>query len=226
MHIRRLSLSKRHLSPTPLIRIRPHHYPTQRITLKNRQVVTPTPKQLQRIDRELTRIHTDLRHWSPALHVDVAFSTPLKGVLTAPSARAASSTASRASPTAASTSPPPQAPPSAPPSEGPYSIPATTTSTARPCSLITAATGHHVLPPQPRRRPSGSARQGWADHRAGRAYWPRHRPQPPLGRQPRRRPGQPAPLSAQAGRHRSARARPARKIRPGADPKLASAPVS
>lgn len=69
---------------TVRFRIRPHHYPTQRITLKNRQMVTPTPKQLQRIDRELTRIRTDLRHWSPALHVDVAFRTPLQGVLTSP----------------------------------------------------------------------------------------------------------------------------------------------
>lgn len=69
---------------TVRFRVRPHHYPTQRITLKNKQMVTPTPKQLQRIDRELTRIHSDLRHWSPALHVDVAFRTPLKGTLTSP----------------------------------------------------------------------------------------------------------------------------------------------
>ena len=69
---------------TVSFRIRPHRYPTQRITLKNKQMVTPSPKELRRIRRELARIHADLRHRRPSRRVDTAFRTPIEGILTSP----------------------------------------------------------------------------------------------------------------------------------------------
>lgn len=69
---------------TVRFRIHAHDYPVQRITLKNAQMVTPTPAQLQRITRETDRIHSDLRDWQPSARVDLAFRAPLDGVLTSP----------------------------------------------------------------------------------------------------------------------------------------------
>lgn len=79
-----LVIRKADRTRTVLFRIRPHRYPTQRITLKNKQMVTPSPKELRRIERELTRIHADLRHWRPSRRVDTAFRAPIAGILTSP----------------------------------------------------------------------------------------------------------------------------------------------
>jgi len=59
-------------------------YDLQRITLKNKQMVNPTPQELVRIRRESRIIHRALRHWRATPSVDLNFQMPIQGVISSP----------------------------------------------------------------------------------------------------------------------------------------------
>jgi len=60
------------------------HYDLQRITLKNKQMVNPTPQELVRIRKESRIIHHALRHWRATPSVDLNFQMPIHGVISSP----------------------------------------------------------------------------------------------------------------------------------------------
>jgi murein DD-endopeptidase MepM/ murein hydrolase activator NlpD len=60
------------------------HYDLQRITLKNKQMVNPTPEELVRIRKESRIIHRALRHFRATSSVDLNFEMPIHGVISSP----------------------------------------------------------------------------------------------------------------------------------------------
>jgi murein DD-endopeptidase MepM/ murein hydrolase activator NlpD len=64
--------------------VRDKRYKTQYITLKNRRMVNPTKRDMQRIARERTRIKAALGHWSDTVTVEQPFLLPVAGRLSSP----------------------------------------------------------------------------------------------------------------------------------------------
>jgi murein DD-endopeptidase MepM/ murein hydrolase activator NlpD len=64
--------------------VRDKRYKAQYITLKNRRMVNPTKRDMQRIARERTRIKAALGHWSDTVAVDRPFLLPVEGRLSSP----------------------------------------------------------------------------------------------------------------------------------------------
>jgi murein DD-endopeptidase MepM/ murein hydrolase activator NlpD len=67
-----------------LFTVRDKHYAEQRITLKNRRMVEPTPADLQRIAQEQQRITAALGHWSESMGVEQPFLLPVAGRFSSP----------------------------------------------------------------------------------------------------------------------------------------------
>ena len=59
-------------------------YPSQYITLKNKRMVNPYAKDLDRIKKERIPINKALRTWTPQTIVDTDFSVPVDGRLSSP----------------------------------------------------------------------------------------------------------------------------------------------
>ncbi len=59
-------------------------YPTQYITIKNKRMVNPYAKDIDRIKNERIPINKALRTWTPQTIVDTDFSTPVDGKLSSP----------------------------------------------------------------------------------------------------------------------------------------------
>jgi murein DD-endopeptidase MepM/ murein hydrolase activator NlpD len=64
--------------------VRDKYYAEQRITLKNRRMVDPTPADLQRIAQEQQRITAALGHWSEPMVVEQPFLLPVAGRFSSP----------------------------------------------------------------------------------------------------------------------------------------------
>lgn len=64
--------------------VRDKRYAVQRITLKNRRMVHPTPADLRRITREQQRISAALGHWSESMQVAQPFLLPVAGRFSSP----------------------------------------------------------------------------------------------------------------------------------------------
>lgn len=64
--------------------VRDKHYAEQRITLKNRRLVEPTPADLQRIANERQRMSAALEHWSESVVVEQPFLLPVTGRFSSP----------------------------------------------------------------------------------------------------------------------------------------------
>jgi murein DD-endopeptidase MepM/ murein hydrolase activator NlpD len=60
------------------------HYAEQRITLKNRRMVEPTPTDLQRIAQEQQRLTAALGQWSESMLVEQPFLLPVAGRFSSP----------------------------------------------------------------------------------------------------------------------------------------------
>jgi hypothetical protein len=60
------------------------HYPTEHITLKNKELVTPNSRDLRRIAREHRKIARALTHWTPARQVQLQFIAPVHGRISGP----------------------------------------------------------------------------------------------------------------------------------------------
>jgi len=69
-------------SRTIHFRVKPTEYETQRITIKNRHLVSPTQADLKRIRREHREIHAALAAWNFSPVIEVHFQLPIRGVLT------------------------------------------------------------------------------------------------------------------------------------------------
>lgn len=59
-------------------------YTVQRITIKNKQLVTPTAKEMVRIRREYRIIHHALASWRPNLQPNLHLEIPVHGIRTSP----------------------------------------------------------------------------------------------------------------------------------------------
>ncbi|MBI1425514.1 MAG: peptidoglycan DD-metalloendopeptidase family protein [Gammaproteobacteria bacterium] len=59
-------------------------YATQRLTLKNKRMVNPTPKDLVRIGKESKIIHRALATWRATPDVNLNFEMPVEGIISSP----------------------------------------------------------------------------------------------------------------------------------------------
>ncbi|MGA9853869.1 MAG: peptidoglycan DD-metalloendopeptidase family protein [Gammaproteobacteria bacterium] len=59
--------------------VQPKHYPEQRLTIKNPQLVNPTAAELDRIEREQAHLHKVLNTWKPDTNPDLDFILPAQG---------------------------------------------------------------------------------------------------------------------------------------------------
>jgi murein DD-endopeptidase MepM/ murein hydrolase activator NlpD len=64
--------------------VRDKQYAEQRLTVKNKRMVDPSPEDLQRIARESTRTKTALAHWSEASALEKPFRLPVRGEFSSP----------------------------------------------------------------------------------------------------------------------------------------------
>ncbi len=64
--------------------VRPKTYPAQRLTIKNRRMVTPDPEDEERIAQEQGIIGRAKSHWRDAGSVDIDLATPARGPFTSP----------------------------------------------------------------------------------------------------------------------------------------------
>ncbi len=63
-----------------LFTVHDKHYRTQYITLKNKRLVSPNAKDLQRIYRDHAAINAALSHWSTPEPQELALDVPIKGI--------------------------------------------------------------------------------------------------------------------------------------------------
>ncbi|HHJ13308.1 MAG TPA: M23 family metallopeptidase [Gammaproteobacteria bacterium] len=66
------------MARTVEFKVRPHEYESQHITLKNKRMVNPKKRDLERIGREQARIRKALAHWSPAAPPRLRLDPPVQ----------------------------------------------------------------------------------------------------------------------------------------------------
>lgn len=64
--------------------VMPKHYAVQRLTIRNKAMVTLSQADLARVKRERKRIDAVYDHWTPTRHACLPFSLPVRGVETSP----------------------------------------------------------------------------------------------------------------------------------------------
>lgn len=64
--------------------VKPKQYNEQRITIKDRRKVNPSPEDMKRIQREKKRINKALKHWQETEGVETNFTLPVSGRLSSP----------------------------------------------------------------------------------------------------------------------------------------------
>jgi biotin carboxyl carrier protein len=62
----------------------PKTYESQHITIKNKRMVNPEKRDLERIAREQKQISSALEHWSEGEEVTLSFDLPVEGALSSP----------------------------------------------------------------------------------------------------------------------------------------------